>query len=109
MDLPPDPDELRERLRMHRWAHGLHVKWRKAAEAEESSDAKTNGEEKMERYRSKEPLTVEWELGQQTGRVQLVAPNGKTFVFTLGKLDVTERTKLASELEKAPLFEKVSG
>ena len=63
----------------------------------------------MERYRSKEPLTVEWELGQQTGRVQLVAPNGKTFVFTLGKLDATERTKLDSELEKGPLFEKVSG
>ena len=109
LDLPPDLGELRERLRMHRWAHGLHEKWRKAAEAEESSEAKTNGEEQMERYRSKEPLTVEWEVGQQTGRVQLVAPNGKTFVFTLGKLDATERTKLVGELEKGPLFQKVDG
>ena len=63
----------------------------------------------MEHYRSKEPVTVEWELGQHTSRVQLVAPNKQTFVFTLGKLDASERTRLASELEKGPLFKKVGG
>ncbi len=62
----------------------------------------------MDRYRSKQPVTVEWEVGQQTGRVRLVPPKGNALEFTLGKLDATERTKLVSELEKyAALFEKV--
>lgn len=42
LDLPPDPGLLRERLRVLRWAHSLHEKWRKAAEAGESSDQRGN-------------------------------------------------------------------
>ncbi len=32
MDLPPDTELLRARLKLHRWAHSMHTKWRKAAD-----------------------------------------------------------------------------
>jgi len=32
MDLPPDTELLRERLKLDRWAYGMHAKWRKAAD-----------------------------------------------------------------------------
>jgi hypothetical protein len=35
LDLPPDPKLLAERLKLHRWAHGMREKWRKAAESAE--------------------------------------------------------------------------
>jgi len=36
LDLPPDSTLLVERLKLHRWAHRMREKWRKAAESTES-------------------------------------------------------------------------
>ena len=33
LDLPPDPKLLRERLKWHRWAHGIHENWRKSVDS----------------------------------------------------------------------------
>src|SRR5207244_719120 len=64
------------------------------------------GATQMERYRAKHPPEVEWEVGEQTGKIMFTY-HGVTFTAVLGRLDTKERTNLLVELETSNLFEKM--
>jgi len=60
----------------------------------------------MQRYRLKFPATVEWEVGDVTGKVSFVYEDG-AFTATLGRLEPAEKKKLVAELENSELFDKL--